>query len=218
MQVYKSIMAINSVLLFGGTFDPIHHGHHEIATFVATKLSVDKVIFVPAADPPHKDTASITSAKDRYAMVELAIQDEPLFSISDCELKRQGPSYTIDTIRYFQDLFGSSTQLFWLIGADSIKDLGGWYKIEELVESCQIVTACRPGANKQELQLLCNSLSTGMIKQLETYWIETPEIDISSTSIRECAIDNKPIDSWVSLPVVEYIHKHQLYKKNHGNN
>ena len=104
------------VALFGGTFDPIHHGHLISARAIAEALSLDRMVLIPSANPPHKLTHGVTDAADRLAMVELAIADVEGFEASDCEMARSGPSFTVETVASYRQQLGDSCELFWVIG------------------------------------------------------------------------------------------------------
>jgi len=130
--------------LYGGTFDPPHLGHLISAQAMAELLSLHRVIFLPAGQPPHKLCRPISTGQHRLAMLQLALADNPLFQIDDWELSVDGPAYTINTIRYFQAILPGRT-LYWFIGADSLADLPTWYRFEELIDAVEIVTAWRGG-------------------------------------------------------------------------
>jgi nicotinate-nucleotide adenylyltransferase len=203
-------MDSGGILLFGGTFDPIHHGHLIIARAAAEQLKTPKVILIPSAQPPHKAEKTISSAPDRLKITHLAVQDEPLFEVSDCELKRQGPSFTLETVRYFHRQF-PQTQLYWLIGADSISELVGWYHIEQLADECLIVTAARPGFNPQNTQTLKSILTDPQILRLQQNILATPQVDISATQIRHRVRQKQSIRFLTPPAVIEYIKHQNLY-------
>ncbi len=193
------------VLLFGGTFDPIHHGHLIIARAAAEQLKVGKVVLIPSAQPPHKSTAAVSTAQDRLQMTQLAVEGEELFEVSDCELQRQGPSYTLETVRYFRGLYEAEIPLYWLIGADSVRELLNWYRIEQLADECIIVTASRPGYDPGDLSMLRPALSEKQIERIKQYILDTPMIDISATQIRRRAAQNLPISYLTPPAVADYI-------------
>jgi len=202
------------VLLFGGTFDPVHYGHLLITRHVAEMLRVEKVVFIPAARPPHKYHIKLTSARHRLQMVRLALRDDNLFSVSDCELNRQGPSYTLHTIEYFRQQYGPQTTLYWLIGADTIRELHSWHRVKQLADDCTIVTAGRPGYNLSDLSDLSDLQSVfnpEQITRLRHHILDTPRIGISSTQIRYLVHNHSPVHYLVPPPVREYIKKHGLY-------
>ena len=139
-----------AILLFGGTFDPIHHGHLIVARQVAERLGVKKVVLIPSARPPHKHSSVVANAEHRLRMVQLAVEADALFDVCDCELRRAGVSYTLDTVRHLRDLHGPAIRLYWLIGADTIRELPNWHKLADLLNECTIVTASRPGSSADD--------------------------------------------------------------------
>jgi len=203
-------MNSGGILLFGGTFDPIHHGHLITARTAAEQLNILKVILIPSAQPPHKAENTLSAAEDRLEMTRLAIQDEPLFEVSDCELKRQGPSYTLETVRFFRQQ-NPQTQLYWLIGADSISELVVWYHIEQIADECLIVTAARPGYNPPDTRALKPILTDSQIQRLRQNILETPQIDISATRIRSRIRQNQSVSYLIPPAVIDYIKHQNLY-------
>jgi len=201
----------NGVLLFGGTFDPIHNGHLIVARAAAEQLGVDKVVLIPSAQPPHKDAMKISAAKDRLAMVRLAAETDDLFEVSDCELRRRGPSYTLDTVRQFRQDYGSGVKLYWLIGADSVRELALWYRVDELVDECVIVTAGRPGYTAEDYSVLAGKLSDEQVEEIRKNRLDTPLVDVSATEIRRCVKAGLSINDMAPTAVAKYI-KAKLYQ------
>ena len=199
------------ILLFGGSFDPIHNGHLIVARAVAEKLGVEKVVLIPSANPPHKQKMLLASASDRLTMAQLATADDKLFEVSDCELHREGPSYTLDTVRYFREVYAPDVTLYWLIGADTVKELSTWYEVGQLADLCVIVTARRPGFDQENLTCLSKVLTSAQIDLLQRYILDTPLIDISATEIRRQIRESLPILEQVPERVAEYIHSKSLY-------
>ena len=136
---------MKNIGLFGGTFDPIHNGHLHIARAFADEIGLDLVVFLPAGDPYHKDSTR-TPAQERLNMVELAIADEPKFAASDCDIVRDGATYTFDTVQIFRQQFPGA-QLWWLMGSDSLMQLHTWKKWQTLVRQTNIAIAMRQGDN-----------------------------------------------------------------------
>ena len=200
------------IALFGGSFDPIHLGHLIIARSVAELLDIDRVIFLPSASPPHKTASDLLAAEHRSEMVKLAIADEPAFGFSDFDLTRQGPSYTIETVAHFRQEFGPTAILHWIIGADSLPELPTWYRAGELVESCHIVTAARPGWERIDDQALRPHFNDEQIATLRSNMVETPRIDISATDIRNRVRAGKSIQYLVPESVRQYMLQHGLYR------
>jgi len=197
--------------LFGGSFNPIHLGHLIVARSVAEQLRLDRVVFLPSAVPPHKSAAALIDPDHRAEMVRLAIAGEPLFEFSDIDLKRAGPSYTVDTVAHFRQELGLDVLLHWIIGADSLAELTSWYRVGALVDSCQIVTAARPGWDRVDFEPLRTRLSEEQIVSLRAGLLETPRIDISATDIRRRVRAGRSIRYLVPETVREHIERHSLY-------
>ncbi len=198
--------------LYGGSFNPIHCGHLIIARSVAEKLNLQRVIFLPSATPPHKEGEPLVEPRDRAEMVRLAIAGEKLFGFSDYDLIRDGPSYTIDTIAHFKKDLGDDAQLFWIIGADWLTELGTWRRAGELVDACTFVTAARPGWERPDLSTLGTVLSVAQIARLREHILATPRIDISATDIRDRVTARKSIRYLVPESVRLYIEMFNLYR------
>ncbi len=198
--------------LYGGSFNPIHRGHVTLAKEIAGHLRLDRVIFLPTATPPHKQNHPLLDAGHRAEMVKLAIADESIFSISDYDLLRDGPSYTIDTVTHFQQELGSDISLYWLIGADSLAELISWHRVCDLIDACQIVTAARPGWDSVDWPPLEEVIGRPRVKKLQKGIVKTPLIDISSTHIRSQLAHGKPIDDFVHPSVANYVENNNLYR------
>jgi nicotinate-nucleotide adenylyltransferase len=198
--------------LFGGSFDPIHLGHLIIARSVAEQLELDRVILLPAMTPPHKEAAVLTAPAHREAMVRLAIEGEPGFDVSDYDLTRTGPAYTVQTVAHFRRQLAPEAVLCWIIGGDSLAELHTWYHVRDLADQCRIVTAVRPGWEKPDLDPLRALLGTARMDQLESDILPTPRIDISSTEIRARVRTGRSIRYLVPEPVHGYIATHGLYR------
>lgn len=196
--------------VLGGTFDPIHIGHLVTAEAVRIEYSLDKVLFVPAANPPHKQAAKVTPAIHRYIMTVMATYSNPHFSVSAIEMERPGPSYTIDTVRTLIAQLGEQTELYFITGADAVHDLPTWHDIEKLLDLCNFVAATRPG---------CISMIDDVIKYFGTkgrqriHRLATPELEISSTDIRERVKKYRSIKYIVPESVEQYILKEGLYRE-----
>ncbi len=200
------------VALFGGSFNPIHNGHLIAVRSVAEQIGAARVVFIPSAQPPHKRPADLAEAADRLEMVRRAIAGEDAWEASDCELRRRGPSYTIDTVLGFRDELGGAGELCWVIGADSLAELASWYRVEDLVEICRIVTAARPGWERPDLDVLRMRLDDSQIARLAAGILDTPRIDISATDIRRRVHEGRSIRYLVPDGVREYIRDRGLYR------
>ncbi|MBN1123515.1 MAG: nicotinate (nicotinamide) nucleotide adenylyltransferase [Sedimentisphaerales bacterium] len=197
--------------LFGGSFDPIHIGHTIVAEYAMHSLAAEKVVFIPAKRSPHKHVFPVASDRHRMAMIQLAIRGKEQFEMSDCELKRGDPSYTLDTINEFNRAYGSKAELFWLVGADVIRDLDRWYHVEELMDRCTICVMVRAGYPRPDFSILLGSLKQERVKQLDNSVIETPMIDISSSEIRTRLAGGKEVNGLVCPSVLAYIRENSLY-------
>ena len=195
--------------IMGGTFDPIHVGHLMTAEAVRDEFGLDKVLFIPAAVPPHKLDQQVTDARHRYLMTVLATTSNPHFDVSSIEMDRPGPSYTIDTIYELRRQYGENTDLFFITGADAIAEIPTWDRIEELLGLCQFIAATRPGflPNVDNIKEYFGELGSARIHRLET-----PELEISSTNIRDRLKRGFSIKYIVPPAVEDYIYKEGLYK------
>jgi nicotinate-nucleotide adenylyltransferase len=200
------------VALFGGSFNPIHNGHLIAVRSVAEQIGAARVVFIPSAQPPHKPPADLAEAADRLEMVRRAIAGEDAWEASDCELRRRGPSYTIDTVLGFRNELGGASELCWVIGADSLTELASWYRVEELVDICRIVTAARPGWERPDLGVLRVRLDDSQIARLAAGILDTPRIDISATDIRRRVREGRSIRYLVPDGVREYVRERGLYR------
>lgn len=206
-----TIMVHGDILLFGGSFDPVHNGHLAIARAAAELLKVEKTYLIPAALPPHKIGQTRTPIHHRLEMLRRAIADDKNLDISACEAERPGPSYTIDTVRYFRAMLGPQPRIFWLVGGDSIRDLPTWKNIAQLADECILVTAPRPDC-PIDWSPLENVLSEQQITQMKNYVLATPQVDISATDLRRRIAKNLPIDHLTPPPVIDYIKTRNLYR------
>ena len=209
-------MKQRGILLFGGTFDPIHNGHLIVCRAAAERLGVERAVLIPSAQPPHKVGMQVSGAEHRLAMARLGAEGEDLFEVSDCELRRAGPSYTLDTVKEFQAVYGPEVRLYWLIGADSLGELAGWHRVAELAQACTLVTAARPGWEGQGASVLEGVLKPGQIKRIGEYILETPNIDIAATEIRRRVRAGLSICYMLPETVREYIEREGLYGGREG--
>lgn len=195
--------------IMGGTFDPPHFGHLLAAEWARFEFGLDKVIFVPAASPPHKNNRRITSAEHRYRMVQIAISDNPFFDISPVEIEREGKSYTVDTIAYFKEAY-AGVDFYFIMGADSLLTLETWKNTELLVTMCNFIAVTRPGYTIPA-DFWKNSRLAFSLKE-KLYLMEIPGMDISSSEIRGRVRKNKPIKYLLPRELEEYINDHKLYR------
>jgi nicotinate-nucleotide adenylyltransferase len=205
-------MAKRKIALFGGTFDPIHLGHTAVAAAAAERIGAEAIVFVPAKCSPLKESFPEASDDDRLQMIALAIADNKNFQMSDYELKRPEPSYTLETVRRFQTDYGNDTSIYWLIGADNINDLSRWYRIIELIDQCNLSVMYRAGCNTPDFAKFTDIWGPQRVAKLQENIVETPLIDISSTQIRNGLAAGRDVADMLSPLVADYIRKHNLYQ------
>lgn len=194
--------------IFGGSFDPIHYGHLMICEYIKEEMGLDKVIFIPTGNPPHKDLG--VSAEDRYEMVKLAISPNPDFEISDIETTRVNLSYTVDTIRELKKIY-KEEKLYFLIGLDSLFQLKTWKKIGDLSQEIEFVVALRPGyINKEEIDNEIDFLRENFGTKINL--IKTPLYEISSTDLRDRIHEGKSLRYLIPKKVLDYIEESGFYK------
>jgi len=189
--------------VLGGSFDPIHNGHLIIAQALMEELSLTKVLFLLSARPPHKETGAIASWQDRLEMVRLAVEENPLFQVSELEIQRSGPSYTVETMDQLQLTYGHSYRIFFVVGADSILEIFTWRHPEQLLESRSLVIVPRPGCD-------LNQIDPRVAEKVTL--LQTPLIEISSTDIRQRVGRGRSIRYLVPDRVAEYIARRHLYR------
>jgi nicotinate-nucleotide adenylyltransferase len=199
------------IVLFGGTFDPIHLGHSTVAGAAGEKTGAEKVIFIPAKRSPLKAFFPEASDEDRLTMVKLAISGNKAFEASDYELKKGGASYTIETVKHFQDVLGDDVSIYWLAGADNVEDLAHWYAITELIDLCNLSVMWRGGCRKPDFSKYVSQWGQQRVEKMQANIIETPMINISSTEIRRRLSSGQDVSGMVSPKVLQYIHDKSLY-------
>ena len=199
----------NKVGIMGGTFDPVHTGHLVLAEDVRDAFGLNEVIFIPSANPPHKGGSASVSAEHRYLMTVLATADNPHFSVSRRELDRQGPSYSLLTVKELQERYGGSTEFFFITGSDAINELDTWYHVDELLARCHFIVSEREGVPLDEARL---ARRFGRLAAEHIHRLATPELEISSTDIRARLARGASIRYLVPAPVASYIEKEGLYR------
>jgi nicotinate-nucleotide adenylyltransferase len=205
-------MTKKNIALFGGTFDPIHLGHTRVAAGAAKRIGADKIIFIPAKRSPLKGFRPTASDHDRFKMIALAIAGEENFEVSDYELKKPAPSYTLETVRKFQKDYGGDTSIHWLVGADGIDDLIYWHKIVELIDACNLTTMYRAGCEPPNYAKFEAVWGRRRIEKLQRNVVQTPLIDISSTEIRNKIAAGQNVANMLHTAVYGYIREHNLYQ------
>lgn len=201
---------MQKIILFGGSFDPIHIGHVRVAQHALNRFGADELIFIPARHNPHKIEAP-TSGQHRLAMIRIAIEEMERFSVSDCELTRFGPSYTLDTVLFFEEQFSSGVVLHWLIGADQLTDLPQWYRVKELLEVCRVSVMVRAGYPPPDFQRFEGIFPASLIEQMRSDIVQTPRIDLSSTDIRSRLASGAIEPNVLPSGVLDYIRQNHLY-------
>ncbi len=197
--------------IMGGTFDPIHIGHLVLAEEIRNKLKLNKVIFVPTGNPPHKESNNLTDSKHRYLMTLLATLSNPYFEVSAYEVNKKGITYTIDTIKAFKEKYNGNTDFYFITGADAILELSTWKDIDQLLELCKFIAATRPGFELEEMEREINRLGKKYNKSI--YTIPVAALRISSTNIRERIRENRTTRYLLPDNVINYIKKNDLYKE-----
>ena len=183
--------------LFGGTFNPIHLGHLLLAETARERLALDRVLFIPTRQPPHKRVRGLLPGAVRLALVELAVRDHPAFAASDIELTRPGPSYSIETVRLLRQRLPAA-KLFLLIGEDMLAVR--WIAWGELKRLCTVVAARRPGTP-------CPASARGVT------WLPMPQLEIASSDIRRRLAAGRSIRYLVPAAVERAIHRDRLYRR-----
>jgi nicotinate-nucleotide adenylyltransferase len=223
------MMALGRAAIYGGTFDPVHNGHIQVAARIQELFELDEVIFVPACVPPHKRGAGITSAFHRFAMLAVATQTDQHWRISTIELDAPERPYAVDTVERMQAKFGASRRLSFMLGADSWLEITAWHEWQRLLRMCDLIVVSRPGYDlngstpagvenvldtrgmeRQELSRLLNVESSPRV-----FLTDAAMVDVSATAIRAAALagDTRKLREMVPAPVAGYIEKYKLYQK-----
>jgi nicotinate-nucleotide adenylyltransferase len=186
--------------IFGGTFDPVHRGHLAVARAALRRLKLNKVVFIPAGVPPHKQRHPLAAFRHRFAMLKLATAREPRFAVSRLEAK--GVHYSINTVRRMKRSLKRGDRLFFIIGADAFLEISTWRKSEELLQECEFVVAGRPGAPLKRVK------TVGGVVHL----LSRVNNRVSATQVRAAARRGRPLAKLVPGAVADYIKKNRLYK------
>jgi nicotinate-nucleotide adenylyltransferase len=208
--------------LLGGTFDPIHHGHLRSAEEIWEDFLLDRVLFIPAFLPPHKEERPISSFEHRQAMCNLAVDDNPHFGVTDLERFRKGPSYSIDTVRDIQRQHPEA-ELHFILGRDAFLGIPSWGNFRELFSLCHFIVMTRPGYSRGPVSGVLESVSPHFRHDPRSsrylhpsgkfvhFW-ETTLLDISSTRIRQYFREEMSTRYLLPESVVEYIRENGLYR------
>jgi len=203
-------MVTSKIVLFGGTFDPVHLGHTKVAAHAREHIGAEKTIFVPAKRSPLKGFMPRAGDEDRLAMLALATGDDAMAEVSDCELGKPAPSYTLNTIRMFEAEY-SSSEFYWLLGADAVDDLRLWHNITDLLDACNICAMYRAGYGKPDFSKYEAIWGPQRVKKLQNNVIATPLVEISSTVVRKRIAESKDVSEVLHPAVLQYIKQCKLY-------
>ncbi len=195
------------IAVMGGTFDPIHYGHLVTAEAVMYEFQTDQVLFIPSGQPPHKTQKEVSPANHRYLMTLLATETNPRFFCSRIEIERTGYTYTVDTIRQLKKLYPQA-EIYFITGADAFSEILTWKNPAELLNSCHLVAASRPGYSRTASAAMQQVLQE---HQKTVHILEVPALSISSSDIRLRVMQGQPIKYLLPEIVENYIYKHGLY-------
>lgn len=201
------------IALFGGTFDPIHKGHIIVAEYASGYIGAEAAVFIPAHRSPHKQTPPQASVTERIEMIRLAIKGKKTFHLSRCELSRPEPSYTLETVNELKAHYGCEVQMYWLLGADSVNDLPNWYRINELIDKCNLCVMLRPGFDRPDFNNFQGIFGPKRVEKLQQNIIPTPLIDINSTQIRNRIAAGQDVSDMLHPAVLQYICQRNLYRR-----
>ena len=218
-------MSTRRAAIYGGTFDPVHHGHLTVARSVAQLFALDQLIFVPACTPPHKRGAGISPAYHRFAMLALATEEDASFSVSTIELDEPERPYAVDTVARIQEQIGSDSRLFFIMGADSWAEITTWFEWEKFLRRCDQIVVTRPGYELVEAHGAAVSDVRGMSEddvsvlieghtERQAFFTDAAVLDVSATAIRAAARagDSEKLRESVPETVANYIEKYELYR------
>jgi nicotinate-nucleotide adenylyltransferase len=196
--------------VFGGSFDPVHFGHLRMAEEARTQAGLDRVLFIPTQVSPFKVGRQVTPGELRVQMLHIAVEDNPAFAVSDVEVARPGPSYTVETLRLLREQHPSAELLF-LTGTDAVRDLPKWREPEEILSLARFLVAARPGVDRAEV---LHALPDTWEERIS--FIEMQELDISSTYLRERIREGQSVRYLLPRAVEQFIAAHGLYRETPG--
>lgn len=204
---------IKSLGILGGTFDPIHYGHIVAAECARDAFHLDRVIFVPAARPPHKDLVEVLDSRRRYEMVEIAARDNPNFEVSALELERKGLSYTVETMAIYLQKYPGA-KIFFIMGVDALMLINTWKDIDRLVQLCNFIVVTRPGYQLNREEERFQGLPELLWQKVSI--LPIPGLFISSSDIRKRVSQGSTIKYLLPLAVEKYILENRIYKDEEG--
>ena len=194
--------------IFGGTFDPIHNGHLTVAEYVRAEMALDQVLFVPAGRPWFKEGQTVTDAGHRLEMTRLAVTDNPHFAVSDMEVRRDGPTYTFDTLTELRREKGEGVEFYLILGIDALNELHRWRRPSDVLDMATLVGVTRPGAEAVDRAAL-DSIREGVSD--EVVIVDGPRIDISAADIRRRMSEGLSVRGIIPQAVEDYAKRHVLY-------
>lgn len=195
---------MKKVGLLGGTFDPIHNGHLQLAKDVQEKVHLDEIWFIPVRINPLKEHTKPASCEDRIEMIHRAIEMYPNFYVNELECYREGPSYSIDTLKIFKEEF-PNIEFYFIVGSDVVTTYDQWKSGPEILKLCSIIVAKRPGFNFEKIPEIIRN-------NKKFIFIEITPMDISSTIIRQKVKNNEDLKKFIPQVVIDYINTNNLYK------
>lgn len=219
-------MAKERIGLFGGTFNPIHSGHLRAGEIIGGMFSLDRVLFIPSHIPPHKSSAAMASAADRFRMVELAVEGCPKFQAGDLEIRTQGKSYSIITLEKVKQLFPEAW-FFFILGVDAFLEIKTWRSYETVMEECLFIVMSRPGYRLEDARTVLGrerqawfcelnpteKVSEQSFSDYRVFLVSLEALDVSSTEIRRRIHNGEPAGDMVPEPVARYIRENRLYQE-----
>ncbi|SHN85861.1 nicotinate-nucleotide adenylyltransferase [Desulfitobacterium chlororespirans] len=195
--------------IMGGTFDPLHYGHLVAAEMARHEFALEKVIFIPTGNPPHKVGRRVTSPGDRYEMVKRAVRDNRFFEVSDLEILREGYSYTVDTLKDMHELYPQH-ELYFITGADAFREIFTWREVQSVLSLSHFIGASRPGFDPHEFLEELKRDYPEFLPHMHLF--DVPALAISSTDIRSRVKEGKPIRYLLPESVRLYIEEADLYR------
>ena len=201
-----------SIGVFGGSFDPVHVGHLAAAEEATRELGLERVILVPAGVPPHKPSGTCASAADRLAMLTLAIRGRPHLEVSEIEVLRTGPSYTVDTLRELGAELGNDARLHLLIGTDALRELHTWWSIGEMFRLAEPAVLERPGEPPADWEALGRLLPDDIVRRARARVVPLRRgVEVASSEIRRRLAAGESVEGLVPPEVERFIRERNLY-------
>ena len=197
---------MKNIGLFGGSFNPIHKGHINLALSIKETLKLDKVIFIPSGEAPHKSSSEYAKANDRLEMCRLAVSEYPFFEVSDFEINREGKSYSIYTVKHFKKLYPND-KLYLMVGSDMLLYFDKWFRYKEILKNVTLTAVSREGTDFEELKHTAENLN----EFGEIIVVNNRAFPVSSTILRKMIKNNEDISCYLDEKVVKYIILKKLY-------